>query len=592
MKQMGKLQSLSLKYKILTVILTGFAVLFLAGLVSLHLVSNSYEKKLYNSIAATLTDSALEISDQLQYIDTIADSILANQTIQGSLDRSRKSTQNSEKQLCFNQVYSTLCDYFFIFNSDAISYISVMQSKDVISTSNRKFQNVPDSVRSKLKQTAYEGQGATMTVTDYGPEYGIFIVKELRKIEELSLDTLGVLIINIDMNALIAASTAASTEYEDISYYLYDDNSLIFNDSALSRKESAKLYEELKGNYDVVTLEHEKLFAVSGSIPTYKWNYICTVSYNSIYQAITLSSQSFFLIMVLAVILVGIFSTKLIFALFRYFDGLIENMKQFGEGQYQIAVSPQEYRQDEIGLLYKNFDAMVEKINTLINENYVNELLKKEAQIKAMESQMDPHFLYNTLDSINWRARMIKSQEISQITTALGNLLRLSLGKNSKDFTLRQELTIVDNYIIIQKIRYQKRLDFSMEIPDIFLDIPIPKFTLQPLLENAIRYGLEESSETCYITITSRMEDSTVILTIMNTGSSFEENLIEKLQEGEIQPHGFGIGILNIHRRIQMTCGSQYGLHLYTIEDEETYEECAAAEIRIPYAEKEENKPC
>ena len=253
---------------------------------------------------------------------------------------------------------------------------------------------------------------------------------------------------------------------------------------------------------------------------------------------------------------------------------------------------PIEYRQDEIGLLYKNFDTMVEKINTLINENYINELLKKEAQIKAMESQMDPHFLYNTLDSINWRARMIKSEEISRITTALGNLLRLSLGNNSRDFTLRRELTLVDNYIIIQKIRYQKRLDFSVDIPESLLDIPIPKFTLQPLLENAIRYGLEESSETCYITITSRTEDGTLILKIMNTGSSFEENFMEKLLDGEIQPHGFGIGILNIHKRIQMTYGSAYGLRLYTIEDEETYEECAAAEIRIPCTQKEESNPC
>lgn len=180
MKKMGRLQSMSLKHKILAVILTGFLVLFLAGIVSLEFVSNSYEKKLYNSIAASLTDSALEISDQLKYIDTIVDSILANQTIQESLDRSGKSTQNSEKQLCFNQVYSTLCDYFFIFNSDAISYISVMQGDDVISTSNRKFQTVPDSVRSKLKRTAYDNQGATVTVTDYGPDHGIFLVK-LRK---------------------------------------------------------------------------------------------------------------------------------------------------------------------------------------------------------------------------------------------------------------------------------------------------------------------------------------------------------------------------------------------------------------------------
>ena len=83
-----------------------------------------------------------------------------------------------------------------------------------------------------------------------------------------------------------------------------------------------------------------------------------------------------------------------------------------------------------------------------------------------------------------------------------------------------------------------------------------------------------------------------MILKIMNTGSSFEEDFMEKLLDGEIQPHGFGIGILNIHKRIQMTYGSEYGLQLYTIEDEDTYEECAAAEIRIPYVQKEENEPC
>ena len=114
---------------------------------------------------------------------------------------------------------------------------------------------------------------------------------------------------------------------------------------------------------------------------------------------------------------------------------------------------------------------MVEKIQTLIQENYVNEILKKEAQLKAMESQMDPHFLYNTLESINWRAKMIKSEEISQITTALGSLLRFSLGKNSEDFTLDQEMQIVNNYITIQKIRYQRRLDFSADVPSDLLGV-------------------------------------------------------------------------------------------------------------------------
>ena len=115
----------------------------------------------------------------------------------------------------------------------------------------------------------------------------------------------------------------------------------------------------------------------------------------------------------------------------------------------------------------------------------------------------------------------------------------------------------------------------------------MPKFTIQPLLENAIRYGLEESSETCYISIVCREVLGLLIIRITNTGSSFEENCMEKLQSGEIQPHGFGIGILNIHRRLQLTYGEPYGLLLYNIEDEETYEECAVAEIRIPCKKKE-----
>ena len=291
--------------------------------------------------------------------------------------------------------------------------------------------------------------------------------------------------------------------------------------------------------------------------------------------------------MIAALGAVSYLAVKVILAIFYRFDRLTANMKSFGEGNYQVPEAPRKYREDEIGLLYKTFDSMVEKIQALIRENYINELLKKEAQLKAMESQMDPHFLYNTLESINWRAKMIHSQEISQITTALGSLLRLSLGKNSEDFTLEQEMQIVNNYVTIQKIRYQKRLDFSAEVPPELLPLSIPKFTIQPLLENAVRYGLEESSETCYISISCREILGLLIIRITNTGSSFEENFMEKLQSGRIQPHGFGIGLMNIHRRLQLTYGEAYGLLLYNIEDEETFEECAVVEIRIPCTKKE-----
>ena len=581
------LNDLSLKYKILIVIFSGFLILFLSGTVTITFISRSYEKKLYQSIASSMTYAASDISSQLQSIDSIIDSILSSQVIQTNLEEMKESGQGSQRQVYNTRIYNELSGYLFAFKSDSISYMSIIQDQEVISTSMSSFTEVPYQLRSSLISRARNAEGATTVVPDFGSQYGIFIVKELRKIDRLSLEPLGVLIISLDPAALTQAAVSTATEYEDMSCLLFQGDSLIYNGSALTDEQAEKLSENLSGDYGIEKADRETLFAVRGKIPLYGWDYISVTSYSSLYKTVTLSGRAFLLIMIAALGAVSYLAVKVILAIFYRFDRLTANMKSFGEGNYQVPEAPRKYREDEIGLLYKTFDSMVEKIQALIRENYINELLKKEAQLKAMESQMDPHFLYNTLESINWRAKMIHSQEISQITTALGSLLRLSLGKNSEDFTLEQEMQIVNNYVTIQKIRYQKRLDFSAEVPLELLPLSIPKFTIQPLLENAVRYGLEESSETCYISISCREILGLLIIRITNTGSSFEENFMEKLQSGRIQPHGFGIGLMNIHRRLQLTYGEAYGLLLYNIEDEETFEECAVVEIRIPCTKKE-----
>lgn len=582
------LNDLSLKYKILVVIFSGFLILFLSGLTTMALTSRSYENKLYQSIAASMTYAASDISSQLQSVDSIIDAILSSQVIQTNLEEMKESQQGSQRQVYNTRIYNELSSYLFAFKNDSISYMSIIQDQEVISTSMSSFMEVPYQLRSSLMARAESAEGETTVVPDFGSDYGIFIVKELRKIDRLSLEPLGVLVISLDPAALTQSAVGGTTEYDDdMSCLLFQGNSLIYNGSALTDRQAVDLSENLSGDYGIEKAGRETLFAVRGKIPIYGWDYISTISYSSVYETVTLSGRVFLLIMVAALAVVSYLAVKVILAIFYRFDRLMSNMKNFGEGNYQVPEAPRKYREDEIGLLYKNFDSMVEKIQALIQQNYVNEILKKEAQLKAMESQMDPHFLYNTLESINWRAKMIHSEEISQITTALGGLLRLSLGKNSEDFTLEQEMQIVNNYITIQKIRYQKRLDFSAEVPPDLLSLSIPKFTIQPLLENAIRYGLEESSETCYISISCREVLGLLIIRITNTGSSFEENFMEKLQSGQIQPHGFGIGLLNIHRRLQLTYGESYGLLLYNVEDKETYEECAVAEIHIPCTKKE-----
>lgn len=573
---------LSFKMKILTLILCGFGIILLAGIMFMTILSRAYENRLYRSAAVSLSYSSSNLSDQLENMDNIVDSLLANNTIQESLDGLLTTPIKSEQQDYQNRIYAELNNYLPVFNQEAVQSISILQNDYLITTASSHLAEIPQEIQEDLITLAEKQGGATSICTSYSTTYGLFLIKQLRKIEALSLEPLGTLIINLDPASLIAASTTTEYVSKDSFYCLFDEEHLIYLPENFSRNDVQQLDQQVIHSYDIISLASERVFTVRGHIPKYNWTILSGISYSSLYQTISLSMGLFIFLIAVVVGIVSLICIRTILALFRQFDHLIDIMKQFGAGHYEISDHPIEYSADEIGLLYHTFDDMVNKIETLIEQNYVNELLKKEAQIKAMESQMDPHFLYNTLDSINWRAKLIHSEEISQITTALGALLRTSLKNTSLDFSLEQELGIVENYITIQKIRYQDRLDFTIDIPDMLLELPIPKFTLQPLLENAIRYGLEESSDTCYISVIGRYSEEQTILRVMNTESSFEDDIMEKLLNDEICPHGFGIGLRNIHKRIQLMYGSEYGLSLYNIEDEETYEECAVAEIRLP----------
>ena len=205
----------------------------------------------------------------------------------------------------------------------------------------------------------------------------------------------------------------------------------------------------------------------------------------------------------------------------------------------------------------------------LIQTNYLNEILIKEAQFKALENQMNPHFLYNTLESINWRAKILGAKDISAMAEALGSLLRITLDHRSKQVPLKKELELIQYYITIQKYRFEDRLNFQTDIPQNLLSCYVLKLTLQPLVENAIRYGLEENTEGCLISISAEAcpEKDQLIIYVKNDGSAFEDDLLSKLENRQIEPHGFGIGLLNIQKRMQITYGEAYGLTLYNEEE-------------------------
>lgn len=190
---------------------------------------------------------------------------------------------------------------------------------------------------------------------------------------------------------------------------------------------------------------------------------------------------------------------------------------------------------------------------------------------------MNPHFLYNTLDSINWRAKAIGEPQIAQIAGSLGHFLRMTLNKKSDSFSLREEMDVIQYYMTIQQLRFDNRLNFTMNVLESYRDAMVPKLCLQPLVENAVYYALEEVAEDCYIGVTCTKIGENLQIYVKNTGSEFPDNLLEKLRNQELKEKGLGIALLNIQERIQLMFGKQYGLQFY---NEQEY---AVVKMEIPY---------
>ncbi|MDK2966387.1 sensor histidine kinase [Lacrimispora sp.] len=328
-------------------------------------------------------------------------------------------------------------------------------------------------------------------------------------------------------------------------------------------------------------------FYVRKLLPEYNWNYICMIPYDNISASLRTSFQFSFFITFIAVIISSVLSSILINSIIRHFNNLLLKMKNFADGQNEILPVSYDYKErtDELGILHTRFDQMVNDVNILIRNNYLNEILRKEAQLKALENQMNPHFLYNTLESINWRAKSVGAKDISSMAENLGTLLRITLDQNSKEVPLRRELELIQCYMTIQKFRYENRLEYRITVPEYLYSCYVLKLTLQPLVENSIRYGLEENTEGCFIHILAECDTDTLYITIKNNGSAFEDNLLEKLKTSQVSPHGFGIGLVNILQRMQLTYGEKYGLTLYN-ENEQ-----AVARLAFPLVRKE-NEDC
>lgn len=578
---MKYLSNLPLKQKLSCIILSVLTLILLFFLLALQISKYSYNEQLYRAIARNLSFSASTISKHLKNIESFSSVVIAQKEVQESLD----AVNSNDDVLTLSKNYSLLNEvvstYQQTYKQNNLSCIALVNPRFTNCSNFPVMSRIPPEFLREILQKAAQASGSAVWISDSSNHY-LILSRQIRKTENLSLKPLGYLLLFINLDDLVGDANQAVNTYESGHYLIYDNEKLIYHSEGISQDWALLLYEKLQRPYDIIKQNRHKYFAVRSRIPSYEWNYINLIPYDDINRSIVAVFQ-LILVILLAGLLLSLFVAHIMMRyVVRDFELLLHKMEIFSQTELQLPESRIDYsqRSDEIGKLHQSFDAMAERIQHLVNTNYRYQILNRDARLKALESQINPHFLYNTLETVNWRAKALKDDTISNIVQSLAALLRATLSNEKSLVPLNYELNLVNNYITIQKIRFEERLLFRFydsECTENLKNALVLPLTIQPLLENAIRYGMEEMTETCEISVYPYQRGDFLIIEVANQGSSFEENLLENLQNGSKSSHGFGIGLLNINQRIQMLFGDAYGLSFRNEEDK------AIAIITLPF---------
>ncbi len=245
---------------------------------------------------------------------------------------------------------------------------------------------------------------------------------------------------------------------------------------------------------------------------------------------------------------------------------LARKMKKYNGTELPV---PIDYGKDEIGDLQRKFDEMSIRIHDLINTEYKLKLKEKDALIRAIHSRMNPHFLNNTLQTISALAIKSNNEDVEKITRSLKAMLQYNLNRTGGFTTLREELTTIRNYLDIQKYRFPDRLLVGYEIDPETLDMKIPPFIIQPIVENCFKYAMANGSSLLRIKVCSYFDESMMKISVTDNGKGFKEGQIEEITSlfqthyGELETGESNNGLLMIHSIIKLSMGQEYGIRLF-----------------------------
>ncbi|GIP21169.1 sensor histidine kinase [Paenibacillus sp. J22TS3] len=572
--------SSSVKRKMITMVV--IMLIFVVSIIDMvtYIVSfNFHLKDAQSNDAQKVQFMSENMDDAISYMGKLMDSISQDVELQTMLQASQQMSYEQRRQL--EQVLLEKVMY----STDKFESVYLFNTEDFLVKLNYNPSgnpNIQDDVQSRLKKQRYDTVGRITWRVNNGV---IYVERAIRQRDSLKM--LGYITISLQDDYLKQRLQSETSRYS----YVFDEKDNLLVSSSEDPKINAqdlltRAKDKAVGVPTLLEVEPfgEMLFTTYVSDQA-NWRVVSLVPLKEISKGTELIGQWIIgigLIGVLVGVVLTWLSTKHLIAPLH---DLKKVMDQVETDEFDQKVDIK--RRDEFGRLGRSFNRMMHKINYLISEVYQKELAQRESEYRALKAQINPHFLYNTLDTIRWLSMYGENKKIENVAVSLAHLLKSNLVDGKEMIPVQSELDYINAYLSIQKTRFENKIQISIHIEDSLKELYIPRFVLQPIVENSFVHGLENKIGTGHLSIIGVRDTQYVKLRVIDDGVGIEENKRRVLLQsnGEENPgsaKGTGNGLKNVHKRIQMLFGEPYGLTIVSTENSGTIIEIILPIVKYP----------
>lgn len=517
-------------------------------------VSNVMHKEILQLAQQALKQTEINISNKLKDVEKTSNIILKNQRIYELL--SKKSENNTytqfEEERELRGIFASVTDMSSLFN------IQFFINRNKIYSNERvNFFPISDIESKPWYQNVINQNGrncwiSTYTVSDLDmPETRILsCARLLRNINNYS-DTIGVLMLDIEEKALSDILAEIEITGQKNVYIINATGSIIshIDKTMIGKKAPIDISKLFGRTLEGVYKDDDTFYGIYREISDTGWFLVAEVNYNSIggqrilFYNITIISIILLIIYILIIILI---SGVLIDSQVKRIKEMIFIMEK--EGIHKASELPA--IDGEVLKLRKGLDKLIEKMHKLIEEGYEAKIKEREALMMALQAQINPHFLYNTLETVNRMALQNGSIQISKVIMMLAKYFRLSLNRGRDIVSIEDEVNLATIYLNLQKFRFTDRYDIVTEIDEKVFKYAIPKLTLQPIVENALLHGIQKCKDKkCTIRIRASLNDNCMVISITDDGIGMDQDMCKRIVEPNSSS---GYGLYNVMERVKI----------------------------------------